>query len=690
MTTFHARPEYQIHSAQAAPSGYPAMPAADAYSVTPFQPTYEARRAAYFQHLRANPAPTNTKALFYELARVQAGEAFHAGVLAAVCAFVEARNDCADFSLHGILRLLYQFSDHPAISAADKAQCRATVLGFKYWPHEPGRDSLCTWTENHHILYASAAYLFGQMFPEQIFTNSAQTGQDKMARNRPRILRWLDLRFRTGFSEWLSHVYYDEDLVALLALADFCADGEIQRKAVQLLDLMALDIALNSFQGVFGSTHGRSYENSKKWAAQEGTTDVEKLLFGMGQFSGFDSMAAPALALSGYRLPGVIEAIAQERALPEMVNRQRMGICIDQAEQWGLGFESFEDGMTYLTLEAYLHPRTIALTLRMFDAFGWWENRFFAPFKPYRGLLGVLRRLGMLPLLARALRRDVCRNTREAVNLITCRTPDYLLSTAQDYRKGYGGDQQHIWQATLGPNAVCFTTHPAQLSGAVTKDQTPNAWAGSGLLPRAAQIHNVVVVVYKIERIPAVYVPTRLFFSHAWLPKDQFDEVIEREQWIFARKHQGYLALRSQQPYRWQTQVGEDCQREIIAAGAENIWICEMGRAAVDGSFENFITRILGASLTFERLRVRYQSPSQGLIEFGWQGDLRQNGQPVELGNYPRYDNPYMQADFPAEQMTIRHAEQSLRLDWQTGLREAFTAVDTETPRPKAVDQGPQ
>ena len=27
-----------------------------------------------------------------------------------------------------------------------------------------------------------------------------------------RILRWLDLRFRTGFSEWLSHVYYDEDL----------------------------------------------------------------------------------------------------------------------------------------------------------------------------------------------------------------------------------------------------------------------------------------------------------------------------------------------------------------------------------------------------------------------------------------------------------------------------------------------
>ena len=161
------------------------------------------------------------------------------------------------------------------------------MLNFKYFPNEPGIDSLCTWTENHYILFTSAAYLAGQMYPDEIFSNSGETGRQKIELNRTRILRWLDLRFHTGFSEWLSHVYYDEDLTALLALYDFAADDEIRRKAEMVLDLLVFDMALNSFKGVFGSTHGRAYENTKKWASNEGTTDTSKLLFGMGIFSGF-------------------------------------------------------------------------------------------------------------------------------------------------------------------------------------------------------------------------------------------------------------------------------------------------------------------------------------------------------------------------------------------------------------------
>jgi hypothetical protein len=316
-------------------------------------------------------------------------------------------------------------------------------------------------------------------------------------------LRWLDLHFRTGFSEWLSHVYYDEDLTALLSLVDFCQDEEIVRRSRMVIDLLLLDMALNSFRGVFGSTHGRSYENTKKWADNEGTTDTSKLLFGLGVYSQFDNMSAAAFVLSRYQMPPVIEAIARDVATP-CVNRQRMGIQLDEMECWGIHPDNFEDGMLYLTLEAYLHPRTIANTLRMFDTCNWWENSFLDAFKPYRGLLRLLGALGALPTLARYLERDICRNTREQVDVYTFRTPDYMLSTAQDYRQGYGGDQQHIWQATLGADAVCFTTHPAKMKGV-----TPNYWAGSGLLPRAAQVKNVAIIIYKIEKIPALYVSTR-------------------------------------------------------------------------------------------------------------------------------------------------------------------------------------
>jgi hypothetical protein len=430
-------------------------------------------------------------------------------------------------------------------------------------------------------------------------------------------------------------------------------------------------MAVSSFQGVFGSSHGRSYEAQKKWAAAEDVADTQKLLFGRGRFSLEDSMSAVCLALSErYRMPRVLYEIANDLDRAEMINRQRLGIRLAEAERWGLGFDNLEDGMVFLSLEAYTHPRTIDLFSRMLDAFNWWENAFFAPFRAREGLIRGARCLGLLPLVARLFERDITRNTREEVHVYTYRTPDYLLSTAQDYRPGYGGDQQHIWQATLGPDAVCFTTHPARREG-----PSPNYWTGSGSLPRVAQVKNVVLAVYNVDTRPGLYLTHRLRFTHAWLPRDQFDEVIEQQGWMLARWGEGYLALRSQQPYCWQTEPGEDQGREVVAPGTQNIWICELGRRAVDGEFDDFARRIVGAELSFQRLRLSYHSPSQGWLDFGWRGALRQDGKAVPLGRYSRYDNPYAQAGFAADEIAIRHDAHWLELAWPTAERRASSFV---------------
>jgi len=52
-------------------------------------------------------------------------------------------------------------------------------------------------------------------------------------------------------------------------------------------------------------------------------------------------------------VPKVIESIAGDSHLE---NRQRMGIKLSEMEKWGLHPDNFEDGMLYLTLEAYLPP----------------------------------------------------------------------------------------------------------------------------------------------------------------------------------------------------------------------------------------------------------------------------------------------------------------------------------------------
>lgn len=661
--TVHASDAYKLGIQPGAPPDYPPAPQPDTFSTTPFAATYAERRAAFLAHWRQNPAPASFKAPFYELVRLAAGGPVHEGVFTAALDFIDARKDCSDFILHAFIRLLYQFKQNPAFTPVLLERIKRTVLGFKYWPDEPGIDSMCTWTENHQILFNAAGYLLGQMYPDEVFANSEQTGLEKMAITRSRILRWLDLRFRTGFSEWVSHVYYDEDLVPLINLADFCEDPEIATRARMVIDLILFDMACNSFRGVFGSTHGRSYENTKKYALQEGTADTGKLLFGRGIFSGFDNMSAACFALSTtYRMPRVLYEIANDDR-PTILHRQRMGIRLAEADRWGLRFDNPEDGMIVLSLEAYTHPRTINLIMRMFDAFNWWENGFFSMFKARRGLINTLRRAGLLPMLARLVEKDITRNLREEVNIVTYRTPDYMLSSAVDYRPGYGGDQHHIWQATLGPDAVVFTTHPAQREGS-----SPNYWTGSGSLPRAAQIENVGVIVYNINTAPGLYITHKLLFTHAWFPRAEFDEVIEQDGWLFARKGDGYLALTSRNPYR---RAEDDPQNEIIADGKQNIWVCEMGRRETDGPFGDFVERVCSAPLIYQGLAVIYDSPSQGRIEFGWKGSLRHRGELVRQSEFLRYDNPYAQVPFPARQVIIQQGDHTVSLDWDSVRREA-------------------
>jgi hypothetical protein len=621
---------------------------------------FEARRQELLQRYATGPAHDP----YVELVRLATKRAPDENAIEAALDRMDKRLDCADFGMHAILRLLYWHAGSQSLSPELLQRARQSVLSFKYWPDEPGSDSMCTWSENHQILFNVGAYLAGQLYPDAVFTNSGRTGAEMMARHRPRIVRWLDLRYRTGFSEWLSNVYYDEDLTGLLSLVDLCADKEIALRATMVTDLLLLDVALNSYRGVFGSTHGRSYEEPKKWAVRESTTDVEWLLFGTGTLRS-SNMSAICLALSKrYRMPQVIYEIANDVKRPQVVNRQRMGIKLEEAARWGLGFSDLEDGMVWLSLEAYTHPLTIELFTKMLDAYHWWDNAFFAPFAAQRSLLEQARASGMLPKLASTYEHDVCRNLRDEVNIYTYKTPDYMLSSAQDYRVGYGGDQQHIWQATLGPNAVCFTTHPARREG-----ESPNYWTGSGWLPRVAQHKNVAIVVYNAADQPGLYVPKTLDFTHAWLPRDQFDEVIEQQGWVFARRGEGYLALRSQHPYQWQAAAGEDQNREIIVPGRQNIYICELGARRQWGSFATFVQKIRSASVEFGTLTVTYNSPAQGVLRFGWSGDFTRDGKAIELAGYPRYDNPYVRAEFPAGKITTKHKGQRLELDWESLTR---------------------
>lgn len=649
-----------------APPGIPSEPAADPFAERAAPGDLASRRRDFLAFVARCPPPAHLCAVFHEVARLAAGGPAHVPLFEAALDYVDARIDCADFVLHGVLRLVLQFGEDPRLPRDLIERAQRSITGFKYHPSEPGDDSLCTWTENHQILFAAADLIASERFPDAVFATTGERGRERLPRARRRVLRWLDMRFRTGFSEWLSHVYYDEDLVALLALVDFAAEEEIRTRAAMVADLVLLDLALHHFRGAFASTHGRSYERCKKWSREEGTSDAMKLLFGTGAFARVENLCAAALALSRYEPPPAVLAIAADAERPYATIRQRMGIRLEELARWNLDPRRDEDAFELLSLEAYTHPRTIAAFVRLLDRWRWWDNDFFAPFRASRRLLRGLARARALPIVARAFEWDMTRNARPEVHLVTHRTPDYQLSSALDWRPGFGGDQQHLWHASLGGDAVCFTTHPGP-----RRARSPGWWTGSATLPRVAQVENVLFALYRVQARPALYVANRNLLTHAWLPRDRFDEVMERAGWVFARRGDGYLALRSQQPAVWNEspEAGEDRGRELLARGRRNVWICELGRRAASGPFEQFVARVAGAPLRFAGLSVEYESPSQGRLSFAWRGPLRRDGRVVPLRFPDRYDAPWCRAAFPSDIVTVRCAGRSLELRWQDVVR---------------------
>jgi hypothetical protein len=337
----------------------------------------------------------------------------------------------------------------------------------------------------------------------------------------------------------------------------------------------------------------------------------------------------------------------------------------------------FEDGMTFMTLEAYMHYLTVGVWVDMLNAYGWWDHDDYGAFKEYQDLLeDPLRR----HKLAVDNEKDLTRNTRPEVNIYTYRTPDYMLSTAQDWRKGFGGDQQSIWQATLGMDAVAFTTHPGNEDWG---GDTPRYWTGYGTMPRAIQVKNVVISLYEVDTTTLFYVTDQPLYTHAFLDKSQFDEAYKEGGWFFARYGDGYLALWASDPDAdWEVNDDPDHadlgDHEIIADGKKTIWICELGSAADYEDFDAFKVAILGASLTANSaaLTVDYDSPSQGRLAMGWEDPLMQDGVALDVGDYPRYENPYSSSAFPGDLISFELGGQFLRLDFAKQRREVSRFLD--------------
>lgn len=623
--------------------------------------------------------------------------------------------DCADFDLMRLVHLWYGEREALPDSLVDAIARR--FVTFAYWYTEPRPDDVVDhrwyWSENHRLIFHTLEYLAGQAFPDDTFADGTP-GEEHRRRAAGRLAGWFDEKAVDGFSEWHSDVYYERDVAPLITLVELADDVALVERATAFLDLVLFDVALHLQRGTMGSTHGRSYMKDKSEGPDQCVFTLARLCFDDTTLGWPATEHEDVIALTRadsatflaratrYRPPEVVRRVAVDDRV--MIDREHLGVVIDPSEPL-VDQPTRTDGRSYTDPDlvpfwwdhsAFTAWQVVPLSMDALDRHGLWEGDLFAPFRPFRDLTGgdrdVARRLAhdLAPMINAGL--------LSAVDTYTWRSADAMLSTAQSYRPGMSGYQQHAWQATLDERALVFTTHPANepWAGVGGYMDADHYWTGSATLPRSAQHGAAAIHQYAPAFASPDDGPLAAFgyldCTHAFFPTEHFDEVVTSAgssgTWTSGRRGDGYVALWSWRPVEWRDHDPDEVFTNglmgpfdlVAAGGAANVWIVEVGDRRRWKTFRLFHTAVAMAAIRVVDhgprasgghlgFTVSYLSPGEGRLELAPTGPLLVDGEPVAIEGYPRFDNPWAQVPVGDPVVDISDGPWRVRLDLAAGTR---------------------
>lgn len=224
---------------------------------------------------------------------------------------IEDCHDCADFILVPLLwcRSAYGADIPPdVIKRIDGA-----ILGYRYWMDEPGNDVQWYFSENHALLFHTAAYLAGHLLPQARFVRSGRLGAEQSEVGLGRVRAWLDHFEAWEMAEFNSAPYFPIDLKGLTALMALAPHDDVRERARQAIVRLVEIVARSAHHGVLTGAQGRSYEHTLRASSSLELSGIARMLWGRGNY-GCRFHALPQLALCirdhGLEVPAELEHIA--------------------------------------------------------------------------------------------------------------------------------------------------------------------------------------------------------------------------------------------------------------------------------------------------------------------------------------------------------------------------------------------
>lgn len=620
------------------------------------------------------------------------------------CNYMNTRYDCSDFRFQLVFRLYKDYGD--LLPAKSRELIKQTILDFKYFMDEPGDDSMCYWSENHQILFATAEYLAGQEFPNEIFTNSKMTGREHMAKALERIKAWQKLRFDFGFSEFLSNVYLMEDIAPMANYIEYSADEATVLGMKIIMDILWLDVALHTVNNRFCAVSSRMYAGNKAgnrfgnsigacmnllWGEEclrlierdeaVGEEEKKQMRDFLAMSPGKMSINFSAMYKRGfYTLPDVIKKIALNRG-GEII-KMSSGITPTELKEENLIGQQPHQIMAQLGAETFTNPEVINNTFQYFKNNRMFKSNSINYFKylgiPLFKLINPQKLAAKLEIMPHGV--AIGRG-----NIYTCKTKDYSLSTVVNYQVGVCGAQEQVWSANIADNLTLFTTHPARDDGVF--GSSPGYWIGNGRRPMSVQNGNVNITVYKIPKKKRPLEFGLVQMTHIYMPAAFYDRFEQVDNYVFAQKNNvlvGIVCSRRPEFRAFDENSAAPFGKErndVAKAGnyrlSSEFDLCQYGgeyhsyitelSSAREESFEQFKQRILENEVSFDGARVSYRSRAV-LLEVEYAKSFRINGEEDSM-NYDRYDCSFCKAKRKDETLAIEGFGSSLTLCLAAGTR---------------------
>ena len=475
-----------------------------------------------------------------------------------------------------------------------------------------------------------------------------------------RIMDWLEMRWNYGFTEFYSNVYYSEDIGGMINLIDFAKDEELIIKTSMIMDLLIYDIASQKIGNMFISTSGRAYEKGRKGNKNASYYNLTNYLWDS------DKPAKPHLnygflTSKNYSVPPVLLEIGNDKN--SVIIKQSNGLSISEMKDEGYYGTDERSMMLQWGMEAFTNPEIIRNSLRYIRQNNMFTNEFLKDFKDLD--FTFLRILYLEPLISSIFEPQSNGLAIQRGNTYTFKTKDYSIYTVQNYFPKTNADQLHISGMNIGESFAVFHAHPALPKN--KKSHSPNYWVGYGRLPHAVQYKNVSLSIYDLPEKKNLMERDMLHFTHAYFPTELFDSTLVKNNYAFGKKDSTYCALIGKNNFRFENGATND----LIQDGRQLFWIIEAGSKQDDGSFQNFIERILHNDVKFddEELILTYTSRSSNL-KLKFKGEFLANNEVVNT-EYPRYASPYITAKRKQSTLEFTFNDKYLFLDFEN-LKRTF------------------